>query len=308
MWVEAISKRTKVPMEALWSLARSASKRYFEFTVQKSDGSDRLIQHPSRPLKAMQRIINRNIVATAPVHDAATAYTKGSKILTNAERHLGTSYTTRLDFADFFPSFDDSSVAEFFRELSNKNSLGLLESDVEFVTLISCRHGRLVIGAPSSPKISNAMMYDFDSAACEIAEQYDVILTRYADDIFVSSYEKGVLKVVEQDLRALVAAYTTPKLKLREKKTLHLSRAGHRSVTGLVLTPQGEISLGRDRKREIRTLVYLALNGKLSGLETQRLTGLLAFALDNEPSFVGALSKKFDIDVIKWFKNGCKRN
>lgn len=306
MWVEAISKRTKVPEEALWRLARSASKRYFEFTIKKADGSDRLIQHPSRPLKALQRIINRNIVGTAPVHDAATAYAKGSKILKNAERHLGTEYTTRLDFSNFFPSFDSESVAQFFRETSQRNSLGLVDSDIDFVTRISCRYGRLVIGAPSSPKITNAMMYDFDSAATEIAESYNIVFTRYADDIFISSYEKDILNVVEKDLRKLVAAHGSPKLKLKEEKTLHLSRAGHRSITGLVLTPQGTISLGRDRKREIRTLVYLALNKKLGGLKTQRLIGLLAFALDNEPDFVGSLSRKFDRDIISWFKGGCK--
>tara|TARA_Y100000296_G_scaffold35162_1_gene40748 strand:- start:537 stop:1457 length:921 start_codon:yes stop_codon:yes gene_type:complete len=305
MWVEAISKRTKVPEDALWRLARSASKRYYEFTIDKADGTARLIQHPSRPLKALQRIINRSLVSAAPVHEAATAYAKGSKILKNAERHLGTEYTTRLDFADFFPSFDADSVTQFFRRLSQMNNLGLADSDIDFVTKIVCRHNRLVIGAPSSPKITNAMMYDFDSAATEIANNYGIVFTRYADDMFISSYEKGVLSAAEADLRILVEAHNCPKLTLKEAKTLHLSRAGHRSITGLIITSEGSISLGRDRKREIRTLVYLGLSHKLSNTQRQYLTGLLSFALDNEPDFVGSLSRKFEMDIIAWFKGGC---
>lgn len=306
MWVEAISKRTKVSEDALWRLARSASKRYYEFNVKKADGTDRLIQHPSRSIKALQRLINRHLVGTAPVHEAATAYAKGSKIRTNAERHLGTAFTTRLDFADFFPSFDANSVADFFRRLSNANELGLVETDIDFITRISCRYGKLVIGAPSSPKITNAMMYEFDAAACSISQKYGVVYTRYADDIFVSAYEKDLLVPVELELRTLVSRHTAPKLTLKEKKTLHLSRAGHRSITGLVLTPQGQISLGRDRKREIRSLTYLALGKRLNVQQTQQLVGLLAFALDNEPDFVGSLSKKFDRDIVAWFKGGCK--
>lgn len=306
MWVEAISKRTKVSEEALWRLARSASKRYYEFPIKKADGTERLIQHPSRPIKALQRIINRNLVNAAPVHDAAMAYAKGSKILYNAERHLGTSYTTRLDFTDFFTSFDANSVANFFRKLSEMKSLGLTEQDIDFVTRISCRYGRLVIGAPSSPKITNAMMYDFDEGASLIAEKHGVVFTRYADDLFISAYEKDILVAVEGELRVLVAQHVAPKLALKESKTIHLSRAGHRSITGLVITPQGNISLGRERKREIRTLTHLALQKKTDGLVTQRLIGLLAFALDNEPEFVGSLSKKFNLDVIAWFKSGCR--
>lgn len=306
MWVESISQRTKIPEEALWKIARSASRRYFEFTIKKADGTERLIQHPSRTLKALQRIINRNIVGTAPVHEAATAYAKGSKILSNAERHLGTKYTTRLDFANFFPSFDARSVSDFFRTLSRENELGLIESDIEFVTRISCRYDRLVVGSPSSPKITNAMMYKFDSAATEIANNFGVVFTRYADDLFISSYEKDILAPVEEAIRVLAAAHIEPKLKIKENKTLHLSRAGHRSVTGLVLTPQGRISLGRDRKREIRTLTYLALKNRLDASQRLRLVGLLSFAFDNEPEFVGSLSMKFDMDIVSWFKKGSK--
>lgn len=302
MWVDAISARANVSTDALWRIANSASRRYFEFTIKKADGSDRLIEHPSRSLKALQRLISRNLVSKAPVHDAATAYSKGAKISENAVRHAGSDFTTRLDFANFFPSFDIESVRQFFREVSERNSVGLNDADLDFITKIVCRNGRLVIGAPSSPKITNAMMYNFDEAVSKLAASAGVIYTRYADDIYISAFEKDLLPDVERQIRDLVSGHRRPALLLKEKKTLYLSRAGHRSVTGLVLTPNGQVSIGRARKREIRTLLYLALNGKLTRGDTQRLVGLLAFAYDNEPDFVTSLSRKFGTDVVGWFK------
>lgn len=74
---------------------------------------------------------------------------------------------------------------------------------------------------------------------------------------------------------------------------MRVPRKAKRVVTGLVLTPDRLISLGRDRKRAIRTKVYLYQIGKLSVEETTSSKGLLAFANDVEPRFISALRHKF---------------
>lgn len=110
MLIDAIAERAKVDPDSLRRIASNASRRYHEFPIPKRDGTTRIIAHPSRPLKALQRFLARNIFKLAPVHSTAMAYKKGSSIRINAESHLDTRFTIRLDFANFFPSFDIISV------------------------------------------------------------------------------------------------------------------------------------------------------------------------------------------------------
>jgi len=64
-------------------------------------------------------------------------------------------------------------------------------------------------------------------------------------------------------------------------------------VTGLVVTPTGQVSLGRQRKRLISTLLHRSGLGQLSVEQKGLLKGLLGFALANEPAFVGRLRHKY---------------
>lgn len=302
MLIESIAARAKVDPDDLRRIASNASRRYHEFEISKRDGTPRIIAHPSRPLKALQRFLARNIFSLSPVHPAATAYVKGSSIRKNAEIHAHSHFTIRLDFSRFFPSFDELSVQSFTSEICYRNSIPISDEDLKFVVKIVCRSGSLPIGAPSSPRITNAMMFDFDNAVFSYCENANVVYTRYADDIFLSGIEKNKVASCANHIRYMVSQHSRPKLMLNNEKTLYLSRAGHRSITGLVITPDGQISIGRSRKREIKTLAYLAINGKLNSAEGKYFSGLIAFCHDVEPDFIRRLNKKFDCDILSFVK------
>ena len=186
--------------------------------------------------------------------------------------------------------------------LSEIHSIPLTDSDQGFICKIVCRNGILPIGAPSSPKITNAMMFEFDKDVSDFADRMDVVYTRYADDIFLSGNDHETLMQCVGQVRFFVERHKRPLLRLKEEKTLYLSRAGHRSVTGLVITPDGFVSMGRDRKREIKTLVYLAVNGLLNAERRSYLSGLLAFSYGVEPEFITRINAKYSIDAMAWLK------
>ena len=66
-----------------------------------------------------------------------------------------------------------------------------------------------------------------------------------------------------------------------------------RKLTGLILSNQGKVSLGRDRKRLIRAMVHRFVLGKSTPNELDKLRGLIAFSHDVEPDFVNRLRQKF---------------
>lgn len=68
-------------------------------------------------------------------------------------------------------------------------------------------------------------------------------------------------------------------------------------VTGLIITNDKKVSLGRSKKREIRSLVY-----KWETLDHQRkkyLQGYLSYCSSVEPYFINSLCVKFGSTKIR---------
>ena len=89
-----------------------------------------------------------------------------------------------------------------------------------------------------------------------------------------------------------------PRLELNAKKTTHLSRKHQRRITGLIINNDGNVSLGRKRKREISTLIHKFSLNLLSDIEILNLPGLLGFAKDVEPVFLNRMRTKYDSELI----------
>lgn len=293
MLIELLSKTTSIPETKLLSLSLTASRRYKVYTIPKRTGGNRLIEHPSQELKAIQRWIVQALFARFPVHEAATAYRKGGGIRVNAERHRQTKFTNRYDFSSFFPSFSQGRVLQFVSEQSKSLGIELSPRDLNFVGDIVCRNGRLTIGAPSSPAITNSMMFEFDRRLHEMCQSRGLVLTRYADDIFISSYEPGKLEGLEKLIVQSKRGIPYLNLRLNHQKTANLSKKYRRTITGVIITPQHSLSIGRERKKEIKSLVHRWIKGDIDDSTFYYLKGLFSFAIDIEPEFEKRLIEKY---------------
>lgn len=302
MLIELLCKTSGVPESKLLSLSATASRRYKVYTIPKRTGGERLIEHPSRELKAIQRWIVRALFVRFPVHEAATAYRKGTGIRENAERHRQTKFTNRYDFSNFFPSFSQDRILHYLSQQSKSLEEGLTPRDLEFVVNVVCRNGRLTIGAPSSPAITNAMMFEFDRRMHQVCDDRGLVYTRYADDIFISSFEQGKLEGLEKIILESKSNIPYLRLNLNNQKTAYLSKKYSRKVTGIVVTPQHTLSIGRDRKKEIKALIHQWSKGEIDEERFYYLKGLFAFAKDIEPEIEVRLMNKYGrplIDLLK---------
>lgn len=299
MLLQQLSQQSKLTENQLKYYAETASARYKVYEIDKRNGEKRTIEHPSRPLKLIQRWINNALIEKCPVHRCATAYRKGAGIKLNVLKHEKTSYTVRIDFLSFFPCFSAAGIRKYLKHL-RINGVALSPRDIDFIAKIVTRNGALTIGAPTSPKLTNAMMFEFDTSLDVWCREKGLIYTRYADDIFVSSRKRDQLQEVRSKIVAICRTFPYAKLRINNDKTLHLSRKYHRSMTGLVISTTGHLSLGRERKRMIRSLVYKHLHGELDANDHAKTVGLLAFALDVEKSFYDSLCRKFeDPNILK---------
>lgn len=269
-------------------LIRTAPLRYKVFYIPKKSGGMREVAQPAREVKTIQRWLIRYLKDRLPIHEAATAYTTGSSIRANAAAHCHSRYLLKLDFSNYFPSIVKHDI-QMHLERYCADFLG--ESARELIAQTCCwmprrEHPlRLCIGAPTSPMLSNSVMYDFDRLLGDIANDEHVTYTRYADDITLSAEEPGKLDRYVEVVMQLLRDLAYPRIELNMAKVVRASRASKRVVTGLVLTPSGSISIGRDRKRLIRAMFHRKIQGKLNAEEAQVLEGFVAFAENIEPGF-----------------------
>jgi RNA-directed DNA polymerase len=297
MLLETLSSQIGMRIERLEHFAETASKRYYVFPIDKRDGGKRWIAHPSRSLKLLQRWLNSRVIRNLRVHDAATAYRRGASIRDNASVHAATAFTLRIDFRDFFPSFTEITLKRFMQD--NPDVFGSWsDRDTTFFKQIVCRAGELTIGAPSSPFLTNAMMLWFDEKVAEYCLANGLLYTRYADDLFLSAFEPGKLQAALGVVREAAGNFPYANLRINEEKTAFLSRRYRRRITGLVVTPDGRVSLGRDRKRTLKALIHQYKAGKLPNESLDYLKGLVAFAFDSDPQFFISLVKKYGRTVV----------
>jgi len=278
-------------------VARSASHRYKLFTIKKADGkTDRLIEQPSKALKLLQRWIVRQVFDTLPTHAAAHAYVNGRSIVTNAVVHRGGRYISRLDLENFFPSLSSADVESLLRR--NRPLVGgstLSDEDITLVCQLVCRFGRLTIGAPSSPTISNKLLYDLDTRLAGIAAQQNAHYTRYADDLYFSSSQSGTLYDVCEQAGKAIADTVSPRLVINRRKIYHGSRKMRMVVTGLRITPDAKVSVGRGLKHRIRVVAHKARRMSLGDTDLEWLHGMLAYVSSIEPEYVEHIKSKYEI-------------
>lgn len=302
MIFERMAIDLSLPGNHVARLVKTASYQYKQYPIAKRGGGVRIILHPSRRLKALQKWLLANVIATWPVHRAATAYRKGHTILDNATVHLGTRFLLRMDMAEFFPSLTIEDMLAF-----NRTRTGLFrdwsEQDFDWFCRLTLRFGRLTIGAPTSPAISNALCFDLDVALDALCQIRGVNYTRYADDLFFSANEKGVLAEIEQEVKRTISTVTLPKgLRVNDDKTRHSSKKGARKVTGIVLGSDGKAYVGRHLKRRVKSQVHML--DRLTPSERESLAGMISYITGFDPAFMNTLVNKYGHDRATRARDG----
>jgi hypothetical protein len=308
--ISVLSEATGLSDVDLRAIISNSPDRYKVYYIAKRRGGRREIAQPARELKVLQRALNDSLLSKLPVHPDAMAYRPGVSLRRNAQAHCQNGPILKFDFQDFFPSIR----AEDWKNYCRRHRVFKDEEDIELSSKIMFRRKnrrssvlRLAIGAPSSPFLSNILLFDFDERLAKYCASQKVTYTRYADDMTFSAARTGFLNGIQKCLVRLLKDIDSPRLKLNSDKTVLATKKYKRMVTGLILTNDGKVSLGQFRKRNMRAGVHQWSLGKLSDAEASRLAGHLSFAEDIEPEFVARLSVKYGAQTITDIKAAYRR-
>lgn len=293
--------------QEFYAFIQYAPRRYNSYDIPKRTSGTRKIAQPTRKLKDYQRIIVSIFENTFLIHDCCMAYMKGKDIKTNALIHSGNTFFLKMDFTDFF----NSITPKLFFEGCERQKIDLNWADKETLEkiLFWCENKYskelvLSIGAPSSPFISNFVMYSFDEVLNEYCKKNGITYTRYADDLTFSTSTSGILFSVPDIVRGTLLQFYGTKIQINQFKTAFSSKKHNRHVTGLTITNDNNISIGREKKRYIKHLVHNFIEEKITLEDLNYLRGYLGFIKYVEPSFLISLEQKYTQNVIQKIRLG----
>jgi retron-type reverse transcriptase len=263
--VRELARRLGVDVDRLCSLTPAYRERF----IPKKRGGQRRLLIPDDELKSLQRRVLRRLLAKLRTHPAAKAYERGKSIVDNAKPHVGQAVVIKIDLVDFFPSCRAEDADQYFRFVGwNRDAAALLTS--------LCTHeGGLPQGAPSSPRLSNLLMFGFDCRVNRFVTKRKGAYTRYADDITISfpkDYPRRIRGAIQFVARAARSRGLTVH---RRKKLLILRRHQQQRVTGLVVN--AKLQVPRSVRRKLRAIEHHAETGRQATLTPQQMHGWRAF-------------------------------
>ena len=158
--------------------------------------------------------------------------------------HLNKKIILKLDIENFF---DNISFMNIYNKVF---SLKYFPKNIGILLTYLCTYNDyLPQGAPTSPYISNLILYEFDEEIGKWCNNLNIAYSRYSDDLTFSGDFKPnmVITKVQKLLNRL-------ELKLNENKTVVISNNKRQLVTGIVVNKKCQIA--SEYRKKIRQEIY----------------------------------------------------
>ena len=233
-----------ISAKTLYAVSNNLGKHYRKVSLPKKSGGFRNLSVPDEVLKSIQKRIVDLLLIHMLVSRYAKAYRFGSSTLRNAKHHVGKRVVLKLDILHFFDSIRYSTVKD------NVFPGEIYAEPLRILLTMLCYHkDALPQGAPSSPAITNIILYEFDEQVGQWCQDRGIAYTRYCDDMtFSGDFDPAeVIRFVRLELKKMGFL-------LNEQKT-RIQRPGQQQpVTGIVVNEK--LSIPADYRRKLWQELY----------------------------------------------------
>ncbi len=304
-------------------VARSGGDPYREFTIRKrpipgEKPRYRFIAVPEPKLLQVQTWIATEVLRNAPCHAASKAFAPGSRLIAAAAVHCQAQWIIKIDVRDFFESITEIDAHRVFRERGYQPLVAfelarlctrLRDKHRHPTSVLPLRRrpkyrgddieaiyprkliGVLPQGAPTSPMLANLAVLKLDETLSQLASNFRLRYSRYADDLTFSTRAKSfgrsrAADAIGQIYQILIGRGLSPNW----AKTAIVSPGSRKVVLGL-LVDRERPRLSREFRSRLRMHLYFiahpqhgpAQHARTRGFSSieglrQHLLGLIAFA------------------------------
>jgi RNA-directed DNA polymerase len=142
--------------QLIWNISHQQDRYYRSFDIPKKAGGLRTIESPRLFLKVIQWFLADFVLDDLVPHNSVHSFAIKRSIVTNAQKHVSQNFVGNADIEDFFGTITTAMVMH----LLVKNQFDIDEAGT--IARLCTKDGRLPQGAPTSPVISNSILYEFD--------------------------------------------------------------------------------------------------------------------------------------------------
>ena len=278
-FVEYMHRRTGMSIDLIDNIILNSVKEFSKVTIY-TEHKRRELYIPSNQLKLIQICLIDYYFKGIPVSDNAHGYIRNRSIKSNALVHQGQTYFFQTDISSFFPSIDELKL----RATLAKVIPNITIDELDMIIRIVAPFGRLDLGSPTSPILSNIVMKEVDDkllAELEKLNIHDLKYSRYSDDITISSQvilNKSLVNLVESVLRQF-------DFTMNKKKTKFKVLRDNIKITGVYLNSDRTLTVGTKFKKRLKKYLYQIEKGQVTEVKGEQILGLLSFIKDIEPEY-----------------------
>nr|WP_315488351.1 reverse transcriptase family protein [uncultured Rhodoferax sp.] len=312
----------KKPIEVLFAAMFHGKWRFADFagsSIEASisrktftqSGKTRNVVEPNEKLKGFHEFLRLFLLDYLPLNKSVVfSYRKGVSAYDSVAMHARSRSFFVCDIADFFPSIRRSRIKSTLLTAKDSCPIEDIDSWLDRIVDLVSVNDSLPMGFSTSPAISNAALTPFDDALLAYCNSRELVLTRYSDDIIVSGKDSTALEGVQDRVAAILKDTMQGELSLHPNKSKFLNNGSKVKLLGMVLLPNGTVSVDASVKDEIEVLIHYYLRdrskfadrgGGDSRKAEARLSGLLNYANSVDQVYLDKLRKKFGLTVVDYF-------
>lgn len=305
----------------------------------------RTICIPSPVLLRVQRYIHEHILMHLPVHSSSIAYSAGNKIAEEIAVHCGCKWLIKVDVKNFFEAIPEQGVYKVFRgagypalisfEMARlctrvvplnwtEGPHGYLNNRCSRFSIAAYSNpsqdarpagtqiqGSLPQGSPSSPLLANLCARKLDEKIEELADDYGLVYTRYADDLALSTDDQCFTRrKAKQVIGRIYSLMASCGLTPNTAKTVVVPPGGRKLLLGLYVDSDRP-KLSRDFRYRLEQHLHFCLHprvgpvshAKQKGFDAvlgfkNHVRGLIAYAVQVDPLY-GEM-RLVDFNKVAW--------
>ena len=291
--------------------AKERHTLYYEFYIPKHSGGLRKIDAPNDDLKnalyELKSILENKIGVL--YHTSAFAYVQGRSTLDAIKRHHANEsrWFLKTDFSNFFGSTTEeylfgalSMIFPISEIVKRRNGADALKKALNLCFL----DGGLPQGTPISPMLTNVMMIPIDHKIFNDLAKQGFVYTRYADDIQISHKYDFKYRDQVAYINGVLKEFGAPFV-IKDQKTRYGSSAGRNWNLGLMLNKDNNITVGYQRKKQVKAMVNNFIFDQLNHTpwskdDVRHLDGTLSYCF--------MIEKEYFEHLIKFFEDKYKVN
>lgn len=207
-------------VELMYDIGSFRDNYFEEFEIKKNKKTRILCKYKNNEFGISARELHNNLLTTIEsklsLSYCSFAYQNGKSIVSCVNQHRYNNYFLKFDIKDFFNSIDLNLLIDDIIETLEIDNI--FRSQVETLIKSCTYNNKLPLGFTISPILTEIYMKKFDENILDKLSGKEMIYTRYADDIMISSHEIMSKEIQDEINNIIEKELMERKLKINKSK------------------------------------------------------------------------------------------